>query len=153
MSTDLKSRVAEDTKSAMRAHDKAGLSVLRLLSAEVRQREIDGATALDDAGVVSVIQKMIKQRRDSIAQYEAGHRPELAAAEAAEIERLSAYLPKQLTPEEVNALIAEALQSTGATDARGIGKVMGWLKPKLAGRADLGVVSKQVREHLASPRD
>lgn len=151
MSTDLKPRIAEDTKSALRAHDKAGLSVLRLLSAAIRQREIDDTTKLDDAGVVGVIQKMIKQRHDSVAQYEAGHRPELAAAEATEIERLSAYLPKQLTPGEVDALIAEAVRSAGAMDARDIGKVMAWLKPRLAGRADLGAVSKQVRERL-TPR-
>lgn len=151
MSETLKPRISEDTKTAMRAHDKATLGVLRLLGAAIKQREVDGGTALDDAGVTQVIEKMIKQRRDSVAQYEKGNRPELAAAEAAEIETLSVYLPKALDETEVAALIDEALAATGANSMKDMGAVMGWLKPKVAGRADMGALSATIRARLGQP--
>ncbi|HEU0197151.1 MAG TPA: GatB/YqeY domain-containing protein, partial [Nevskiaceae bacterium] len=135
MSFELKDRIAEDTKAALRAHDKAGLSVLRLLGAAIKQQEVDGHTKLDDTAVVAVIGKMIKQRHDSVAQYTQGGRPELAAAESAEIDRLSHYLPQALSDAELAALINDAVAATGASAMKDMGKLMAWLKPKVAGRA------------------
>lgn len=149
MSNTLKTRIAEDTKSAMRARDKATLGVLRLLAAAIKQREVDGGAALDDVGVTGVIEKMVKQRRDSETQYRKGNRPELADAEAAEITLLLAYLPQPLTEAEIAALIDEALAATGAAAMKDMGQVMAWLKPQLAGRADMGAVSATVRQRLA----
>jgi hypothetical protein len=145
----LKAQITEDMKNAMRARDSARLSTIRLLLAAIKQREVDERIELADADVLAVVDKMIKQRRDSIAQFEAGHRPDLAAAERAEVEVLQAYLPAQLSEAEIDAAIAEAIAATGATGLAGMGKVMGALKPRLAGRADLGAVSAKIKARLA----
>jgi hypothetical protein len=145
----LKAQITEDMKNAMRARDSARLSTIRLLLAAIKQREVDERIELADADVLAVVDKMIKQRRDSIAQFEAGHRPDLAAAERAEVEVLQAYLPAQLSEAEIDAAIAEAIAATGATGLAGMGKVMGVLKPRLAGRADLGAVSAKIKARLA----
>jgi hypothetical protein len=145
----LKAQITEDMKDAMRAKDAPRLSTIRMLLAAVKQREVDERRELADADVVAVIDRMIKQRRDSIAQFEAGHRADLAAVERAELEVLAAYLPKALSEAEIDALVAEAIAATGAAGAAGMGKVMAALKPKLAGRADLGAVSAKVKSLLA----
>jgi len=145
----LKATITEQMKDAMRAKDAPRLSTIRLLLAAIKQREVDERRELADADVLAVVDKMIKQRRDSISQFEAGHRPDLAAAERAEIEVLSAYLPKQLDQAEIDALIAKAIADSGASGAAGMGKVMAILKPALAGRADLGAVSARVKAKLA----
>jgi hypothetical protein len=145
----LKARVTEDMKDAMRAKDSARLSTIRLLLAAIKQREVDERIELADADVLAVVDKMIKQRRDSIAQFEAGHRQDLADAERAEIVVLQAYLPAQLSDAEIDAEIGEAIAATGAVGLAGMGKVMGVLKPRLAGRADLGAVSAKIRARLA----
>jgi uncharacterized protein YqeY len=145
----LKSRITEDMKDAMRAKDSARLSTIRLLLAAVKQREVDERTELTDADVLSVIDKMIKQRRDSITQFEAGRREDLAAIERAEVAVLTAYMPASLAEAEIDALIAEAIASTGAAGIAGMGKVMAWLKPRLAGRADMGAVSARIKARLA----
>jgi len=144
----LKTRITEDMKDAMRAKNAPRLSTIRMLLAAVKQREVDERRELADADVLAVIDKMIKQRRDSIAQFEAGHRADLAAVEKAELEVLSAYMPQPLSDAEIDALIAEAMASTGATGAAGMGKVMAELKPRLAGRADLAAVSAKVKARL-----
>ena len=145
----LKARITEDMKTAMRAHDAARLGTIRLLLAAIKQREVDGRVELTDADVLSILDKMVKQRKDSIAQFEAGHRPDLAAIERAEIEVLQTYLPQPLSPSEIDSMIGEAIAATGAAGAAGIGKVMALLKPKLAGRADLAAVSTQVKARLS----
>ena len=145
----LKARITADMKDAMRAHDAARLSTIRLLQAAIKQREVDERIELTDADVLGILDKMVKQRRDSIAAFEAGHRADLAAVEAAEIAVLQTYLPQPLTAAEIDALVAEAIAATGAPGLPGMGKVMAALKPRLAGRADLGAVSAQVRTRLA----
>jgi len=145
----LKSRITEDMKSAMRAKDAPRLSAIRMLLAAIKQREVDERRELSDADVVAVVDKMIKQRRDSVTQFEAGHRADLAAAERAEIEVLSAYMPQAMTEGEIDAAIAQAIAATGAAGPAGMGKVMAELKPKLAGRADLAAVSAKVKARLA----
>ena len=145
----LKAKITEDMKDAMRAKNAPRLSTIRMLLAAVKQREVDERRELADADVVAVIDRMIKQRRDSIAQFEAGHRADLAAVERAELGVLAAYLPKALSEAEIDALVAEAIAATGAAGAAGMGKVMAALKPKLAGRADLGAVSAKVKSLLA----
>lgn len=145
----LKARITDDMKAAMRAKDAARLSTIRMLLAAVKQREVDERRELADADVVAVIDKMIKQRRDSVSQFEAGGRADLAAAERAEIEVLAAYMPQALTEAEVDAAIAAAIAATGAAGAAGMGKVMAVLKPALAGRADLAAVSAKVKARLA----
>jgi uncharacterized protein YqeY len=144
----LKERITNDMKDAMRAHDSARLSTVRLLLAAVKQREVDERTTLGDADILGVIDKMVKQRRDSIAQFEAGHRHDLADAEREEIAVLSAYLPQQLSAEETDAMIRDAIAATGASGPQGMGKVMGVLKPKVAGRADMAQVSAKVKAAL-----
>jgi hypothetical protein len=145
----LKAKITEDMKDAMRAKDAPRLSTIRMLLAAVKQREVDERRELADADVVAVVDKMIKQRRDSIAQFEAGHRPDLAAVEKAELEVLSGYMPQPLGDAEIDALIAEAIAATGAAGPAGMGKVMAELKPRLAGRADLAAVSAKVKGRLA----
>ena len=145
----LKARITDDMKDAMRAKDARRLSTIRMLLAAIKQREVDERRELADNDVVAVIDKMIKQRRDSITQFEAGHRADLAAAEKAEVELLTAYMPQRLGDEEIDALIAEAIVRTGAAGAAGMGKVMAELKPRLAGRADLSAVSAKVKARLA----
>lgn len=145
----LKARITEDMKVALRAKDGARLSTIRMLLAAVKQREVDERIELTDADVLGVIEKMLKQRRDSIAQFEAGKREDLAAIERAEVAVLQAYLPQQLTAAEIDTLIAEAIAATGAAGVAGMGKVMVALKPKLAGRADMGAVSARIKARLA----
>ena len=145
----LKERITEDMKSAMRAKDSARLSTIRLLLAAIKQREVDERITLTDADVLGVIDKMVKQRRDSISQFEAGNRKDLADAERAEVDVLSAYMPAQLTDAEIDALITSAIASTGAAGMSGMGKVMAELRPQVAGRADLAAVSAKVKARLA----
>ena len=145
----LKAKITEDMKDAMRAKDAPRLSTIRMLLAAVKQREVDERRELADADVVAVVDKMIKQRRDSIAQFEAGHRADLAAVEKAELEVLAGYMPQPLADAEIDALIVEAIAATGAAGAAGMGKVMAVLKPKLAGRADMAAVSAKVKGRLA----
>ena len=145
----LKSQVVEDMKTAMRAKDAARLSTIRMLLAAIKQREVDERIELTDADVLTIIDKMIKQRRDSIIQFEAGKREDLAAIERAEVALLVAYMPARLADAEIDALIAEAIASTGASGIAGMGKVMALLKPKLAGRADMGAVSARIKVKLA----
>lgn len=147
--TDLKTRIAEDVKSAMRAGDKDRLSVLRMLSAELKQREVVESTELTDAVVMAAVEKMVKQRRDAERQYREGQRPELADREAAEIQVLQTYLPQALSEAEQSALIDEALAATGAQTGRDMGKVVAWLKPKVAGRVDMGALSAAIKQRLA----
>ena len=145
----LRERLNEDIKTAMKAREQEKLNALRLMLAAVKQREVDERITLDDAGVISVVEKMIKQRKDSIAQYEKATRQDLADKEKYEIGILEAFLPQQLSQAEVDAIVADAIQSTGATSAADMGKVMGVVKPKLAGRADMGKVSGLVKAKLS----
>ena len=145
----LKDRITEDMKSALRAHEAARLSTIRLLLAAIKQREVDERKALTDADVLAVIDKMVKQRRDSIAQFTAGKRMDLVAIEQAELDVLQGYLPQQLADAEIDAMIAAVIAETGAAGPAGMGKVMGALKAKLAGRADMTVVSARVKARLA----
>ena len=149
MSTDLKTRVLEDVKTAMKAGDKLRLSVLRMLTAEMKQREVVDSVELTDAVVSAAIEKMIKQRRDSEKQYTDGGRPELAAKEADEIKILMVYLPEQLTDDELVALVKQAIAETGAAGGKDMGKVMAWIKPKAQGRADMGKLSGLIKGQLA----
>jgi uncharacterized protein YqeY len=144
----LKARITEDMKTAMRAKDSARLSTIRLLLAAIKQREVDERIELTDADVLAVIDRMVKQRRDSISQFEAGHRADLVAVERAEVDVLSAYLPAQATAAEIDALIDETIAATGAAGIAGMGKVMAVLKPRLAGRADLAAASARVKAKL-----
>ena len=145
----LKARITEDMKTAMRAHEAERLSTIRMLLAAIKQREVDERIELTDADVLAVIDKMVKQRKDSIAQFEAGKRPDLAAKERAEIDVLHAYMPAQASDAEIDAEIAAALAASGASGMAAMGKVMAVLKPKLAGRADMGAVSARVKAKLA----
>lgn len=146
----IKDKINEDMKSAMRAHDTARLGTIRLLRAAVKQREIDEQIDATDAQVMEVIAKMVKQRRDSVEQYRAGGREDLAQKEQAEIDVLSSYLPQQLTETEINAIIDEAVAAAGVTGMAGMGKVMGLVKPRVTGRADLGKVSALVKARLTA---
>jgi len=146
----LKERITEDMKAAMRAKETARLSTIRLLLAAIKQREVDERITLTDADVLGVIDKMVKQRRDSISQFEAGNRKDLADAERAEVAVLTGYMPAQLREQEIDAMIAAAIAKTGAAGMSGMGKVMAELKPELAGRADLAAVSAKVKARLAS---
>ena len=145
----IKERIREDMKAAMRAHDADRLSTIRLLLAAVKQREIDEKIEATDAQVTEVIAKMVK-RRDSIQQYRAGGREDLAQKEQAEIDVLSGYLPKQLSDEEIGAIIDEAIAQSGLSGMAAMGKVMGAVKAKVAGRADLGKVSALVKARLTA---
>jgi uncharacterized protein len=145
----LKARITEDMKDAMRAKDTARLSTVRLLLAAIKQREVDERKDMTDADVHNVIEKMVKQRRDSITQFEAGNRQDLVAIEKAEVAVLQTYMPQQLTDGEVDAAIAAAVAATGATGPAAMGKVMAELKGKLAGRADMTAVSAKVKAKLA----
>ena len=145
----LRDRLNEDIKTAMKARETERLNALRLMLAAVKQREVDERVAMDDAGVVSVVEKMIKQRKDSIAQYEKAQRKDLADKERFEISVIEAYMPQQLSEAEIAAVVAEAVAATGAKSPADMGKVMGVVKPKLAGRADMGKVSALVKAKLA----
>ena len=145
----LKSRIIEDMKAAMRAKDRARLSAIRLLLAAIKQREVDERIEVVDADVLAIIDKMIKQRRDSITQFEAGKREDLADVERGEVTVLQDYMPARLPDADIHALVDEAIAATGATGPAGMGKVMAALKPKLAGRADMGTVSARIKAKLA----
>lgn len=147
--SNLSTRINDDVKVAMKAKDKPRLGVLRLITAAIKQREVDERITLDDDQVLAVLEKMIKQRKDSIEQYEKAGRDELAQQEAFEIGIIQEYLPEQLSDAEIDALIAEAISSSGAASMKDMGKVMGMLKPKLAGRADMGAVSGKIKAKLA----
>ncbi len=144
----LKAQISEDMKSAMRAKETERLGTIRLLQAAIKQREVDERIELADADVISVIEKMLKQRRDSIAAYEKANRDDLAEVEKAEVAILQVYLPKQLSEEEVKALLEKTITDTGATSMKDMGKVMGILKGQLQGRADMGKVSGQIKARL-----
>jgi len=146
---ELKNKITEDMKTAMRAKDTARLGTVRLLLAAMKQREVDERVVLSDADVLAIIDKMLKQRRESIAQFEKAGRNDLADGEKAEIAVLSGYLPQQMSQAEVGQAIAAAIAESGATGAKDMGKVMAVLKPKLAGRADMGKVSGLVKAKLA----
>ena len=146
----LKNQITEDMKSAMKAGEKDRLKTVRLIMAAIKQVEVDQRVELDDAGVLSVLDKMVKQRRDSVTQFEKGGRGDLAAIEKAEIEVLAQYLPEQLSAEELAALVDEVIAATGAAGMRDMGKVMGQIKAKAAGRADMGAVSATVKERLGA---
>ncbi|MEO5766017.1 MAG: GatB/YqeY domain-containing protein [Casimicrobiaceae bacterium] len=145
----LKQTITADMKDAMRARDAGRLSAIRLLQAAIKQREVDERKEMTNADVLAIVDRMIKQRRDSIAQFEAGKRPDLAEIERAEIAILSAYLPAAMTEAEIDAAIAAAIATTGAAGLAGMGKVMAELKPQLAGRADMAAVSARTRAALA----
>ncbi len=148
MADDLKSRIQEDVKSAMRARERERLGALRLITAAIKQKEVDDRVELDDGAVISVLEKMVKQRRDSIEQYQKAGREELAAREAYEIELIQNYMPAAMDDSELEALIDATLQQTGASGMKDMGKVMGALKAKIQGRADMGAVSAKVRARL-----
>jgi uncharacterized protein YqeY len=144
----LKARITEDMKSALKAGDKDRLKVVRLMLAAVKQVEIDKRTELDDAAVLGVIGKMVKQRRDSVEQFEKGAREDLAEIERAEITVLETYLPEQLSADELATIVDAAIRDTGAAGMRDMGKVMAQVKAKAAGRADMGAVSATVKDRL-----
>jgi uncharacterized protein YqeY len=135
-------------RSAMRAKDAPRLAAIRLLMAGIKQREVDERTELDDAGVIAMVEKQIKQRRDAIAQYEAGGRPELAAAERFELNVLETYLPARLSSAEIDAIVAATVASIDSAGSKDIGKVMSAVKPQLAGRADMALVSARIKAAL-----
>ena len=146
----LKVRINEDMKAAMRAKESARLSALRLLLAAIKQREVDERIELDDAAVLAVVDKMLKQRRDSVAQYEAAQRFDLASAERFEIDVLSAYKPAGLSADQIAAAVDEAIKATGASGAADMGKLMAVLKPQLTGKADMAEVSRLVKSRLSN---
>lgn len=145
----LKERISEDMKAAMRAKDSARLGAIRLLLAAMKQKEVDERISLDDAATIAIVEKLIKQRRDSIAQYEAAGRTDLVNAEKFELEVLMAYMPAGLSEAEIDAAIDAAITQTGAAGPANMGKLMGVLKPQLAGRADMAQVSAKIKNRLA----
>ena len=146
----LKAQISEDMKTAMKAGDKDRLKVVRLILAAIQQIEVDRRTELDDAGVLGVMDKMVKQRRDSVSQFEKGGRQDLADIELAEIRVLENYLPEQLSEAELADIIEQAIKDSGAESIRDMGKVMGQVKSKAAGRADMGAVGARVKERLGA---
>ena len=146
----LRQRIESDMKTAMRAKDKERLGTIRLILAAIKQREVDERITLGDTDILAVLDKMIKQRRDSITQFEQAGRQELADKEAAEVAVIQEYLPAALSDNEVDDLIAEAMAASGAASPQDIGKIMALLKPKLQGRADMGLVSRKVKEKLSA---
>ena len=145
----LKEKITEDMKNAMRAGEKERLATIRMILAAIKQREVDERIQLDDSQVLAALEKMIKQRKEAIAQFEAGGRSDLVAKESAEIAVLQAYLPAQLTDAEVEALIAAAIASTGATSIKDMGKVMGVVKAQAQGKADMAKVSARIKQKLS----
>ncbi len=146
----LRERVTEDMKTAMRAKDAPRLSAIRLLQAAIKQREVDERIELDDAQVVVVIEKMLKQRRDSISQYEAANRNDLADVEKFEVSVLQAYMPQALSEAEVEQMVVDAISASGAAGVKDMGKVMAAVKPQVAGRADMGKVSALIKAKLGA---
>lgn len=146
----LKAKITEDMKNAMRAKDTARLAAIRLLQAAIKQREVDERIELDDTQVVEAIEKMLKQRRDSIAQYEAANRQDLADVEKQEISVLQEYLPAALTEAELDAILGEAISKSGAAGMQDMGKVMAVVRPQVLGRADMGKVSGLIKTRLSA---
>jgi len=146
--SDLKNQITDAMKTAMREKDKARLGVIRLMTSAMKQIEVDERIELDDARVLTILDKMLKQRRESIKQYEAADRQELVDQEAFEITIIQDFMPKQLDDAEIDAIIDDAVASTGASSMKDMGKVMGIIKPKLAGRADMGAVSGKIKAKL-----
>jgi uncharacterized protein YqeY len=144
----LKEKITEDMKAAMRAGEKDRLGCIRMISAAIKQREVDERITLDDTQVLSVLEKMIKQRKESVTHFEAGGRADLVAKESAEIALLSGYLPQQLTEVELEALIVESIGAAGAQSIKDMGKVMGLVKQKAQGRADMGAVGAKIKAKL-----
>ncbi len=147
----LKDQLTDDMKTALRAGDKPRLGVIRLVNAAIKQREVDERTVLDDVQVLAVLEKMLKQRRDSVAQFEQAGREDLAAIERFEIAVIEAYLPAKLDAGELDALIAAAIADSGAASARDMGKVMALVKERAAGRADMGAASRLIKDRLVAP--
>ena len=145
----LRERITEDMKSALRSGQKERLATIRLALAAIKQREVDERITLDDAQVLAVLEKMIKQRREAIVQFESGARADLVARESAEILVLQEYLPAQMSEPELDALISEAIAASGAASMKDMGKVMAIVKPKAQGRADMGAVSARVKQRLS----
>ena len=145
----LKERIQEDMKAAMRAGEKERLATIRMIMAGIKQREVDERIELDDVQVLSVLEKMIKSRKESVVQFEAGGRADLVARENAEIALIQTYLPAQLSEAEIDALIAEAIAATGATSVKDMGKAMGVIKAKAQGKADMAVVGAKVKAKLS----
>ena len=144
----LKARITEDMKAAMRAGEKDRLSCIRMLQAGIKQREVDERVTLDDAQVLAVIDRMIKQRKESVTQFQAGNRVDLVAKESAEIALLTGYLPAQMDTAELDAMIKDAIASTSAASMKDMGKVMAALKPKVQGRTDMGALSARIKSAL-----
>lgn len=144
----LKARITEDMKAAMRAKETVRLGAIRLLLAAIKQKEVDERIDVDDAQVATLVEKLLKQRRDSISQFEAAGRDDLAAIEKAEVTVLQAYMPEQLTEADVDTAVAAAIAESGATSAKDMGRAMALLKPRLAGRADMALVSKLLKARL-----
>ena len=145
----MKQQLTEDMKAAMKAGEKHKLGVIRLMNAAIKQREVDERIELDDTAVIAVLDKMVKQRKDSVSQFEAANREDLAEIERAEIVVIEAYLPAKMGEAEIVAATQAAIAETGASSPADMGKLMGALKPKLAGQADMGLVSKLVKQQLA----
>lgn len=145
----IKTKIQEDMKNAMRSQEKDRLSAIRLILAALKQREVDERIELTDEHVLAILDKMLKQRRESIAQYTTANRQDLVQKEQDEVAVIQQYLPSQLSAEEVDALIEEVIKESGASTARDMGKVMGLLKPKVQGRADVAIVSRKVKERLS----
>ncbi|WP_251473121.1 GatB/YqeY domain-containing protein [Stenotrophomonas lactitubi] len=146
----MKQQLTDDMKAAMKGGEKHKLGVIRLINAAIKQKEVDERIELDDTAVIAVLDKMVKQRKDSVSQFEAANREDLAEIERAEIVVIEAYLPAKMGEAEIVAAIQAAIAETGASSAADMGKLMGALKPKLAGQADMGLVSKLVKQQLAS---
>jgi uncharacterized protein len=144
----LKGRITDDMKAAMRSGEKERLGVIRMLTAAIKQREVDERISLDDPQVLSVLEKMIKQRKESLVLFQAGNRPDLVAKESGEIALLQGYLPSQLSDSEIDSLIADAIASTGAASIKDMGKVMGIIKGKAQGRADMAAVGAKIKAKL-----
>lgn len=144
----LKARISEDMKAAMRSKDKERLGVIRLILAAIKQREVDERIELDDTQVLVVLEKMLKQRRDSIEQFRKGDREDLAVKEEFEVGILQEYMPEAMSEEEIDAILDEIITATGASSIKDMGKVMGQVKPKIQGRADMGAVSQKIKARL-----
>jgi len=146
----LQARIIADMKEAMRAKDQPRLEAVRLLRAAIQRREVDERIELDDDGVLAIVQKMIKQGRDAIEQFERGKRSDLVDSETKTLKVLEVYLPKQLDESEIQQLLDQAMGETGADSQRDMGKVMGWIKPRVQGRADMGALSGTIKQKLSA---
>ena len=148
--SETRQRILDDIKTAMKAGDKPRLATLRLMSAAIKQKEVDQRIELNEEATLAIIDKLMKQRRESISQYEAAGRDDLVAQEQSEAEIIKTYLPEALSDDEISAIIAEVIETTGAASVKDMGKVMGMVKPKLQGRADMSSVSKTIKDRLNS---